>query len=171
MRSLALASLIVLSVAGCESKDPAPPRVSAPVPSSTPGAAPQAKAAPPATIVFKGRTGAARTVGAVLEDTSKPVVTLSREGGDTTFVAALPVHRVLLAEVGADGNLAALASARVDTAERASLGSLPAGQYASVTKTLALDDVTVVDLARAGSDVHDVLALRAGADPTMLAAG
>jgi hypothetical protein len=163
---LAIAGLVLAATAGCNGKvsDPAPP--AAPPPAST-----TAPAAAPATIVvFTGRDGATRTVGAVVEDGSRAPVQLSAPGADTTFAAVLPGRRVLLVEAAADGSLAALAAARADTGERASLGALPAGQYAATTKIVPADDGAVAELARAGSDASDVLALRAGAEPRLLAA-
>lgn len=170
MRSIALAatSLILASAAGCtSSKDPAPAPLP-PVSASPASPAKAAAASPAAVIVFNGIADVIRTVGAAAEDGSAEPVSLSAPGVDTTFAGALPGRRALLAE-HKDAALASLAAARVDTGERASLGALPAGKYADVAQVKVVNDVVAVELSRADATAHDVFALRAGAEPRLLA--
>lgn len=169
MRSLFFAaSLAVIGVAGCDAKDnaPAPPTASA-APSTRPVAA---SARGPATVIFAGKVDAARTVGAVLADATRPATMLSAPGVDTLFASALPGRRVLLVEHAADGSIAALTTADVDSGARSPLGKLPAGQYRGVDKARSAGDLLVVELARVGSSESDVLTLRPGEEPRLVAA-
>ena len=180
MRSLFFAaSLAVIGVAGCDAKDnaPAPPTTSA-APSTRPVAA---SARGPATVIFAGKVDAARTVGAVLADATRPATVLSAPGVDTLFASALPGRRVLLVEHAADGSIAALVTADVDhpaagpgagvdSGARVLLGKLPAGQYRAVDKARSAGDRLVVELARVGSSQSDVLTLRPGEEPRLVAA-
>lgn len=169
MRSLFFAaSLAVIGVAGCDAKDnaPAPPTTS-PAPSTRPVAA---SARGPATVIFAGKVDAARTVGAVLADATQPATMLSAPGVDTLFASALPGRRVLLVEHAPDGSIAALVTANVDSGARSPLGKLAAGQYRAVDKARSVGDRLVVELARVGSSESDVLTLRPGEEPRLVAA-
>jgi hypothetical protein len=176
MRTLLLAAtslLFVSGLAGCTAKG------SAPTPSSTASPGSPALAQPngpeaalaPAIVVYTGKVDAYRVVGAALEDGSKMAVTLSAAGVDTSFAGVLPGRRALLAEYAADGAIAALASIGADGTARVALGALPAGRYRAVTQIKTADDAVVAELARAGVDGSDVVVLRAGAEPRVLAAG
>lgn len=172
MRTLVLAAtslLLVSTAAGCSNKEPTP----APPANSPIGAAPlpaPAAAAPPAYVVFTGQSGAARTVGAVIEDASAAPIALSTAGVDTTFAGSMPGKRAVLAERAADKSIVAIVAARIDTGERTNLGTFPAGKYADAPRIEAAGDTLVIELARVGSAAHDVVALRAGA-PVTLAEG
>ena len=170
MRSLFFAaSLAVIGVAGCDAKDnaPAPPPTTSPAPSTRPAAV---SARGPATVIFAGKVDAARTVGAVLADATRPATMLSAPGVDTVFASALPGRRVLLVEHAPDGSIAALVSANVDSGARSPLGKLPAGQYRAVDKARSAGDLLVVELARFGSSQSDVLTRSPGEEPRLVAA-
>lgn len=169
MRSfcLAVANIaLAVGLAACSTEDAAP----AP-PSPAPEPVVQAAVAPAAVVVFAGRVDASRTVGGVAEDGATAPVALSAPGVDTTYVTVLPGRRVLLAEHSADTSLSSLTAVRVEGAGRASMGVFPAGQYREVSQTMTDGDAVVVELARAGADLRDVFALRAGEAPRLLAAG
>jgi hypothetical protein len=172
MRTLVLAAtslLLVSTAAGCNNKEPAP--TPAPPVGSVIGAPLPAPAAiaPPAYVVFTGQSGAARTVGAVIEDASAAPIALSTAGVDTTFAGSIAGKRAVLAERAADKSIIALVAARIDTGERSALGAFPAGKYADAPQIKVAGEAVVIELARAGSDAHDVFALRAGAAPVLLA--
>jgi hypothetical protein len=167
---LAATSLLLAAVAGCNAKE------SAPAPAGTIGSiAPagpsvQAGAPAPAFVVFTGKAGAARMVGAVIEDASAPPVTLSTDGVDTTYVGVVGGRRAILAERGGDGSIAAIVAAGVDGKARATLATFPAGKYADAVQAGSSGDTVVVELATIGGSAHDVVAVRAGAAPMVLAA-
>jgi len=183
MRKLHVVALLltVSAMAACKSKDAAPsgpesvapatpasPTVAGdPAPTAT-GAAPTA---PPSFVVYTGSSGAIRNVGATIEDGSAPPVALSAAGIDTTFAGVVTGRRALLVEHKADKTLDAVIAVRGDGAGRTSLGSLPAGKYAAFKQVRSEGDVVVVEASRAGNEkATDVLALRAGAAPRVLAA-
>jgi hypothetical protein len=182
MRKLhAVALLLCVSAAACKSKDVAPPGPEG-VPTTTPASpvvgtpAPGAAAtaeptAPPSFVVYTGASGAIRTVGATIEYGSAPAVTLSASGVDTTFAGVIVGRRALLVEHKADKSIDSVVAVRGDGAGRVSLGSLPAGKYAALKQVRSEGDVVVVEAARAGADTTaDVLVLRAGVAPRVLAA-
>lgn len=179
---LAASSVLLAALMGCDSKGTAPSTTPSPTaaPKPTQEAAPVAdRAAPsgvvrvPAMVVFAGREGSTRTVGAVIEDGGKPSVALSAAGVDTTFASAISARRALLVEHAEGGSIAGLVAVRATDGSRADLGRLPAGQYHAVEKTLEVGGAIVVELSRAeraGNAAHDVMVLRPGAEPKLLAA-
>jgi hypothetical protein len=163
--SSSAAILAALALAGCDARN------AGPLPAVHEVAPTVLTAAPPAVVVFTGSEGAVRTVGAALEDGSQAPVALSAAGVDTTFGGALPGRRALLVEHRADGSISAIVSVGVDGADRVALGALPPGQYADVTQIGAEDDAVVAQLAHVGTGVNDVVVLRGGAAPQVLADG
>jgi hypothetical protein len=183
MRKLHVIALLlsVSAAAACKSKDAAPPgpeSVATGTPASptvagdpAPAASPTAPAAPPSYVVYTGASSAIRNVGATIEDGSAPAVALSSAGVDTTFAGVISGRRALLVEHKADKTVDAVVAVRGDGTGRTSFGSLPAGKYAALKQVRAEGDVVVVEAARAGSEaITDVLALRAGLAPRVLAA-
>jgi hypothetical protein len=181
MRTLviAISSLLCVSgVAGCNAKGSAPAPATTSAPPAIANAVapkPQAKvnlmaAMPPAIVVYTSQVDGKRAVGATPEDSRTPPVALSTAGVDTTFAAVIGGRRALLVEHAADTSIAALVAVRGDGAERSSLGSFPLAQYVAVAQAKDAGDATVVELARTGSEVHDVFALQTSAPPRLLAA-
>jgi hypothetical protein len=177
MRSILLAAsslLVVSALAGCNARETAPTPAPAPPGSVGTGAPldPQ-RATPPvaAMVVWKGEAAGLRTVGVVVEDGSAPPLTLSAAGVDTVFVKVIAGRRALLAEHGHDKSIRALVAASAVNGERAVLGTFAAGEYSEVASAQASDDTLVVELKRAGGFTNDVIALRAGAAPVVLAKG
>lgn len=164
---LAAATLLAAAIAGCNARETGP---AAPAP--PPSGAPIAPAAVrPAAVVYTTTTLGIHAVIAALEDASAPPVELSTAGVDTSFGGALPEHRALLAEHAADGSIAAFFAIGADGAGRAAMGSPAAGRYKSVARVEASGDVVVIEAARAGAPSSDVVALRPGAAPALLAEG
>jgi hypothetical protein len=172
--------LCVSAAAGCKSKDGAPPGPESTTPGTATPASPTVAGdplptpgptAPPSYVVYTGSAGTIRNVGATIEDGSAPAVALSSAGVDTTFAGVVSGRRALLVEHKADKTVDALVAVRGDGTGRTAFGSLPAGKYAALKQVRSDGDVVVVEAARAGSEaVTDVLVLRAGAAPRVLAA-
>ena len=173
IRLLALhsgAAVLLLASGGCSSKTaPASTNTATPV-ARSPGAQLPPLVAP-AAVLFTSPSNQGRRIVAVAEDLSGAPITLSAAGTDTTFVAALPDRRALLAERADDGSVVQLVAVSVTGGERASLGTFPAAQYQGTGNARAADDGTVlVELTRTrGSAPADLFALHVGAPPILLA--
>ncbi len=171
MRSIfALGSALTLVlVAGC--KDDAPP---APVAPPSTGPTPSlALGKAPASIVFTSYgKESQREVLAALEDGSRAPVRLSRPDTVSSFAAALPGRRVLVAAHAADGAIAALDDVSVDGSDRRELGAWPAGRWKKVLQAKADGDAAALVLTRADApEKTELVAVRSGAAPVVLAEG